>query len=285
VSAAPRNAAYRVVAVDLDGTLAGADGLVTARTVAALRDTEASGIRVVIITGRAYPVPLAIWRAAHLSAPLITCGGALVIEPPAMEVLRARSLTFEVASSCVRLGRELGVDLSLWTRDAIWMSRPSPMAERLRQLNQVDVPIFAPGRGAPVPLGPQPVFKAMFGGEPASLDLAQPVIATQLSQADVTRSMPEYIDVEAHGAAKWDALEAVLLRLGSSPAGLVAIGDGENDIRMLEMAALAVAPSNAMPRVKASADLVVGDHDREGIATFLEGLCGTASPTTSSCPL
>ena len=269
-SRAPGN--YSVLAVDVDGTLAGANGLVTARTIAALRAMETSGVRVVIVTGRAYPAALWIWSSAQLSAPLISCGGALVVQPPTLKAVRTRHLPMTAVATCVRLSFELGVELSLWTEDAIWVSHQGAHAERLRDLNHMELRRLASGPRAPMPLGPMRVLKAMFGGRPASLDRAQRQIADALSGVEVTRAMPEYIDVVAHGSSKHDAIGDVLAQLEVSPDQMVAIGDGDNDVGMLTMAALAVVPANAMKRARDVADLVVGHHDREGVARFLEDL-------------
>jgi len=84
--------------------------------------------------------------------------------------------------------------------------------------------------------------------------------------------MPEFIDVVADGSSKRDAIGDVPARLGLSPDQMVAIGDGDNDVGMLNMAASAVVPANAMDSAREVADLVVGHHDREGVASFLEGL-------------
>jgi HAD superfamily hydrolase (TIGR01484 family) len=73
---------FRALALDMDGTLAGADGRVSRRTITALSRAERAGLRVVIVTGRAVPTPLAVWLAAGLSAPLVVCGGSLTVQPP-----------------------------------------------------------------------------------------------------------------------------------------------------------------------------------------------------------
>ena len=60
---------FRLAAVDMDGTLAAGDGRVTARAIDALHHVERAGIRVVIVTGRAHPSALAVWRAAGSAGP------------------------------------------------------------------------------------------------------------------------------------------------------------------------------------------------------------------------
>jgi Cof subfamily protein (haloacid dehalogenase superfamily) len=226
----------------------------------------------VIVTGRAYPAALEIWTSAQLSAPVISCGGALVLQPPTLKAIRRRDLPITAAATCVRLSVKLEVELSLWTDDVIWLSHHGAHANRLRELNHVELRRLAPGPEAPMPLGPKPVLKAMFGGTPTSLDRAQMQIAEALTGVEVTRAMPEFIDIVAHGSSKHDAIGDVLATLEVSPDQMIAIGDGDNDVGMLAMAAVAVVPANAMKSAKDVADLVIGHHDREGVASFLEDL-------------
>lgn len=274
---------FRLIAVDIDGTLAGSDGRVTGRTVASLGRAERSGLIVVLVTGRAYPSALAIWRSAGLSGPLITCGGALTTQPPQLTVLDVHALPERIAVEAIRLGLELDLSVSLWTREAIWMTREDRFAVLLRDLHrsgsdEMDVRILAADPRAPVPYGTAPVVKAMLGAEPDHLDEVTARDLARLSPATAARSMPEFIDVTPAGASKHEALTAVLHRLAISPDQVIAVGDGDNDVGMLSLAGLAVVPSNAMSVPRSVADVVIGHHDREGVAEFLDSFLGDVPP-------
>jgi Cof subfamily protein (haloacid dehalogenase superfamily) len=262
---------YRLVAVDMDGTLAGADHRVTARTAAVLGRAERAGLRVVIVTGRAYPTALAVWNRAGLSAPLVTCGGALTLQPPGMAILRSTVLPEAVVRESLRLGRELALTVSLWTEAGIWVTRPGVEAELLSAVNQMPVLVMTPGPDAPVPFGPMPVLKVMLGAkDPDRLDRVAGEAIARLAPAIAARSMPQFVEATAPDASKREALEAVLAALGVDPAETIAIGDGENDVGMLTLAGLAAVPANAMPGPRRVAHRVIGHHDREGVADFLD---------------
>ena len=59
-------------------------------------------------------------------------------------------------------------------------------------------------------------------------------------------------------------------RLGVDPAHVMAMGDGENDIEMLQLAGLGVAMGNAGPKLKAVADVVVATNDQDGVAEAIQ---------------
>ena len=251
----------------MDGTLAGADGRVSQRTITALSRAERAGLRVVIVTGRAVPTPLAVWLAAGLSAPLVLCGGSLTVQPPGLEILDVRVLPEQVVANALALGLRFGLVVSLWTPTAIWVTERGPIADLLSAINGMDVSELDRSPGAVLP---QPVLKAMLGGEPAAVDRAEADILAGLSDATASRSMRQFVEVTASDASKEQALEGVLARLGARPAQVIAAGDADNDLGMLRLAGFAIAPADAMPGPRAEADLVVGPHDADGVAEFIE---------------
>ena len=253
----------------MDGTLAGADGRVSQRTITALSRAERAGLRVVIVTGRAVPTPLAVWLAAGLSAPLVVCGGSLTVQPPGLEILDVRVLPEQVVANALELGLRFGLVVSLWTPTAIWVTEHGPIADLLSAINGMDVSELDRSPGAVLP---QPVLKAMLGGEPAAVDRAEADILARLSDATASRSMRQFIEVTAADASKERALEAVLARLGARPAQVIAAGDADNDLGMLRLAGFAIAPADAMPGPRAEADIVVGPHDADGVAAFIEAI-------------
>jgi len=258
---------FRVLALDIDGTLAGADGRVSQRAITALRRAERAGLRVVIVTGRAVPTPLSVWQAADLSAPLITCGGALTVQPPGLEILDVRALPEQLVVTALDLGARLDLVVSLWTPTAIWVTKRGPIADLLSAINGLGV-LEIDRLADPVPEAP--VLKVMLGGDPATVDRSEAEVIAGLSGATASRSMQEFIEATAANASKERALEAVLEQLGVAPEQVIAAGDADNDLGMLRMAGFAIAPGDAMAGPQAEADLIVGPHDADGVAEFVE---------------
>lgn len=271
-----RRRRFRALALDMDGTLTGADGRVSERTVRVLARAERAGLRVVIATGRTAPTPLAVWHAAQLSAPIITCGGSMTLQPPALEVLDVRELPEHVVTAALTLGARHRLAVSLWTPDTIWMTELGPIADLLARIN--DQPIELLGNAA---TRPKPVVKVMLGGAPGDVDGAEAAVLAGLRDSSAARSMLQFIEATPAGASKERALGAVLERLEVAPCDVIAAGDANNDLPMLALAGLAIAPADAMPDARAAADLVVGPHDRDGVAEFLEWVLDEMSTAPS----
>src|ERR1700677_4758677 len=79
MAAAPQNAAVRMIAVDMDGTLLGEDGKVSPRNLSALEAAEAAGIEIVVATGRRHSYAMRVLRplGLHHASALVSSNGAV----------------------------------------------------------------------------------------------------------------------------------------------------------------------------------------------------------------
>jgi Cof subfamily protein (haloacid dehalogenase superfamily) len=87
---------------------------------------------------------------------------------------------------------------------------------------------------------------------------------------------PEFEDVSLHlcevqrkGRGKAEAYRLLAERHGIAASRVVAVGDQQNDVPLLEAAGLAVCMGNGVPALRAEADLVIGDHREDGFARFV----------------
>lgn len=88
----------------------------------------------------------------------------------------------------------------------------------------------------------------------------------------ITRTHPRLVEGTPQGADKGEGLRRLCRLLGIDPARVLAIGDSDNDIPMLETAGYAVAMGNASPGVRAVADWVAPSLSEDGVARALERL-------------
>ena len=91
-----------------------------------------------------------------------------------------------------------------------------------------------------------------------------------VTKATVTQAVPEYIEVLPLGASKGRGVQMLLDDLGILPEEMMAIGDGENDLEMLQMAGIGIAMGNGRTAVKAIADYIVSDNNHSGVAEAIE---------------
>ena len=83
-----------------------------------------------------------------------------------------------------------------------------------------------------------------------------------------------YYEFMAPGIDKGRALAGALPKLGIDASEVVAFGDGQNDVSMIEWAGVGVAMGNAVDEAKAASNMVTASNSDDGIALALEKILG-----------
>lgn len=273
---------YKLVALDLDGTVLDNSGRVSARFKALTARLARANVRMVICTGRRWRTALpVVEEIAHASPITVCCGGALIKEAAGHRTLHSNPISSDTARRAVELFRSaslvpfLLLDRPVDGRELLISELDRSSAEQLPYIlaNQHAVEYYA-GR---YPELSEPTLEVytldhgsrMLGSVETIRDgLGDAAIVTPLSQP---RYGPGQIALEVHGptATKWNALCRLLERWDISPEQVMAIGDDANDIPMLRGAALSFAMGNAPDEVKTAADRVTAGNDEDGAAEAL----------------
>ncbi|HEY8416181.1 MAG TPA: HAD family hydrolase [Thermaerobacter sp.] len=290
--------AFRLVAVDLDGTLADKDGRVNGEGIQALQEAERAGLHPVIVTGRALPAAVGVWLRAGLSRPVVAFDGAVAALPAAGRALWRRPLDDAVVRRALDLAYRFDLVPFLYTPDAIATDRRGPYRDLLAHLNEMPVTVLGDEQGAQLPESPAPeqaggpggappgaqerlaawrpgqVLKVVLGGPPPVLDRVEGDLRAELSglPAVVARTLPQLVEVVRPDATKESALVELCRWWGIPPEQVIAIGDSGNDLGMIRWAGLGVAVANARPEVLRAADWVIGHHADGAVARFLRAV-------------
>ena len=121
-----------------------------------------------------------------------------------------------------------------------------------------------------------------FEGAPIKFPLLTPPQQTQQLSVYLREALPQTvtpmvsgfgaIDLVRTGVNKATGLKDLCERLDADPAGILAFGDGENDMEMLRYAGWGVAMSNAPEVVRNAADEVIGSNEEQAVLAYLEQL-------------
>lgn len=267
---------FRLVALDIDGTIVDSKGKLSPRTKRAIAAARQGGALVCLATGRRHRATVDVARELELTAPLVLNNGALVCDVDAREVLFHRPLAARTARAAVRIAREHGTAPVVY-RHAV--QGPDVYYERLTAdpwfvatLNRPDVVRRVDDLLEVIGPGPEKlvVFERL-----AVVDRIVADWRARLTGRYRTYKSPG-MDGQAalellHGAcSKWVAVRRVARRFGIRRSEVLAIGDGQNDVEMIAEAGLGVAMGNALDEVKAVADLIAPPNDDDGAAEILE---------------
>lgn len=260
---------YRLVALDVDGTIRTPERPMSERTKRAIARVVEAGAVVTVATGRMFLSARRVVREVGLTSPVVSYQGALVAEPESGRVLWHRPMTREQVREALEALKGWDVEIMGNLGDRVYVGRMSPWMEAYGQRNGVEV--VAVGRLDRAPV--EGMTRLVAVGDPEEVRRLEAALLRRLdSRMYVTRSLPQYCEILHPNAGKHRALAWLCRRLGLGRSQVVAFGNGYNDVEMLEWAGLGVAVGDAVPEVLAVADMVAAPMEEDGAAQVLERL-------------
>jgi Cof subfamily protein (haloacid dehalogenase superfamily) len=273
---------YRLIAIDLDGTLLSPTGKVTPRAKAAVRKALDAGLLVCFATGRNWTESQTILDAIEHYATAVFVGGAMIVDTRQRVTLHRTmmepALAAEVCASLESRGHavlalqdtgEAGVDYLITANAELndatrqWLEVTESVVHRVPKLgaypheHTIRVGIVAE------PDEIQQVLRELEG------NFSERIICQNLAVPSYGVEVLEIFDPAVN---KWEGVLHVARQHEISPEQIIAIGDDLNDVAMIKNAGLGVAMGNAKAEVLAVAKRVVGTNEQEGLAQFLEEL-------------
>ncbi len=265
---------YRVIALDLDGTLLDRQKRILPESLAALADARAQGIQVIVVTGRHHVAIHPFYQALQLDTPAICCNGTYLYDYQARKVITSDPMDKIKAKKVVDLLEYHGIHGLLYVDDAMLYQQPS--GHVIRSI----------AWGETLPEGQRPNIVQVNSLRDAA-DEAHSVwkFATSHADHDTLRAFAKQAEEELGLACEWSWHDQVDVAKGGNSKGrrlqewvesqgmsmqeVVAFGDNYNDLSMLENVGLGVAMGNADDAIKQRAALVIDDHEKPGIAEVI----------------
>jgi Cof subfamily protein (haloacid dehalogenase superfamily) len=255
---------------DVDGTLVTNNKQLTAPTVEAVRSLSAAGIAFAITSSRP-PIGLrTLISSLAITTPVAAFNGGLIASPGNLEPIEGHPLPADIARRAIAFLARRRIDIWFDTdRDWLVLDRDGPYVDlEIRTIESA------------------PVLVQTFD-HPQTIDRCYKIVGVSrdfdaLAQcerdlsgelgpsATVNRSQLYYLDI-THPEANKGYVVRALSRLLSIPRHAIAtIGDGRNDIAMLEASGLAIAMGNADHEVKARAQCVTASNEEDGFASAVK---------------
>lgn len=266
---------------DLDGTLLGADSRISARSRQMLNDAISQGKMFTIATARTPATVSKIIEGIDMQLPAIVMTGAAVWDPRTDSYSDQRYMSPEAVRPLIECFRRMHYPIFLFTLSEHLIDIYH-IEGKLNELEQrfMDERIDSPYKRFHIlPDGsdiiPDDLSRTIlfYGIQPTDHSCAT---YAEMQKLEGIRPQfyhdfygPEIGIVEAFSplATKANAVEQMKRRTGADR--VVVFGDNLNDIPMMEIADLAVAVENALPEVKAKADIVIGANTADSVAEFI----------------
>ena len=274
---------YKLLASDIDGTLLRRDGTIHPDDAAAIRDLQASGIPVTIITGRLYSGSCAIARKVGIVGPIACVDGSHIVEVASDSARFYRSITGADATALRGVLERHDAASFLFAHDGIVHDAAGePFASYVRtwstKIEVVDRVITHShwehelGLMAVVSIGMEDQILSAVAQLGEELAGAAFVASFPVSRIPGLHAMI----VRAKGPTKGTAVEWLAEHHGCTPADVVVVGDWLNDVPMFDTAGRSFAMGQAPEEVKSRATdhLDASGHLGGGVAEAIRKAWG-----------
>lgn len=268
---------FRILFCDMDGTLLNTKSFVTQKTADALRAAMDAGVTVVIATGKTRPAAMAALAPVGLAGE----GGVLSEYTPGVflqglqvfgnqgKIIQNIALDSAVVEETFKFSVEHNVALVGFTGDRCVTLFSHPLID---ELHEVYYEPKAEVLGSLEELKKVKIQKVIF------LDTAEKVASFLRphwslalgGRATVVQALPEMMEILPSGVSKGLGVQTLLDHLDVPVDEVMALGDGENDIEMLQLAGWGVSMANGAARTLAVANVITSSNDEDGVARAIE---------------
>lgn len=260
----------KLFVTDMDGTLLNSQRKITDKVKLAIKKAVEAGVIFTVATGRMHISALPYVQELGIDVPVITYNGALIKYASGDEVF-ASYLDKQLVQSLVDYAHGQNIYIQLYSDDKLYYYQEN----ELSKFYQMAAGVIGHPVGAALDKYMDKVPKLLLiGRTPEEADRAVRDIAEKFSgQIVAVKSTPIYVELIKPGINKASAI-AKMAEIYKVPAeAILAIGDSNNDITMLQAAHYGVAMGNANADVKKVAKYQVADCDHDGIAEAIERFC------------
>ena len=262
---------FKILVLDLDGTLTNSKKEITARNKQLLLEAQAQGVKVVLASGRPTfgIAPLADeLQLDRFGGYVLAYNGGEIIDWRTKELLYANVLPDDVLPHLAKSAQENGLALLSYDGDFVLTECPDDeYVAKEAFINKMEIKATDDFLSDV----PRPVPKCLIVGHPDKLIPVEAELSIDLQDIiSVYRSEPYFLELVPMGIDKARSLAVLLEKLGMTRQEMVAVGDGYNDLSMIEYAGMGVAMANAQEPVRKAADYVTLSNDEDGVAAVVE---------------
>lgn len=269
---------YKLLAIDIDGTLLNSKSQLTPRTIAAVQAAQARGLKVVLATGRRLGNTLPFVGPLGIRELLVVHNGVVVADPVQQETIVQQGICPSLAAELVDKLNALSLNYILYTGESAGEKVLAPRGrweepENLLSYYLGEAAEFVDG----VEVTSPPVRIAIIDRTDQVDGFYQELIKTYAGQVSALlfgteRNIWRGIEILPAHSNKGTGVAFVAERLGVDASEVVAFGDNINDLEVIQWAGLGIAMENGSPLLKERAQRIAPRHDEDGVAQIIEEL-------------
>ncbi|MBQ7705629.1 MAG: HAD family phosphatase [Selenomonadaceae bacterium] len=253
---------------DLDGTMVISGKNPSEKNIAAVQKMINAGITVTVATGRMYRAALPIAKALGIEFPIITYNGAL-IKSVKGEILHSDYFPTDLLLAVTKFFEKNNWYVHNYSDDELFIPFRSPFTEWYETTQRVQAQIIG---WEGMLQKTERVCKLLAINESAEENMRREkmLLAEFEGKIEITKSHPRIMEIMLPGVSKAAAIKILAQKLGIERSEVMAIGDSDNDLAMLQAAGQSIAMGNATDEVKKSCNFLTTGCEEDGVAYAVE---------------
>ncbi len=261
---------YKLIALDMDGTLLRNDTTVSQRSKEAIKMAKGRGINITLTSGR--PLVgimdyLELLNLTGIDDYVVSFGGSIVQRVGTHEIIAKHVLLGSDLKACYYWAQSVGVDCQAFTDEGVIVPRINPYIAYENATMQLSVHKMDFNEVE----DDTEIIKIMLVDATETIDRVVGLIPKAFHEKyTIVRSSPVILELLNKKSCKWYGVQVVMEHLGVNNKEVICIGDERNDIDMIISAGVGVAMGNAREEVKKHADFVTYDNEHDGVAYVIE---------------
>ena len=288
---------YKLVAVDLDGTLLNQYGDVTENTKRVIKNVMRKGTQVVLASGRSIDSIQNISNEIGASRYIVAGNGAVLYDIEEQKNLYENYIPIEKAKKIIDICEENSIFYNIYTNKKIVTKnlRYNVLYYYKENLKKADrkktnIDIVDSIQDYVKNMRDENIMKIFICDETASVfnsimkkfeevPNVETLDVSHMSRKVIKKGTLEfpieyyYTEISMKNVDKWNAIEFLINKMGINKDEVIAIGDNMNDKKMIEEAGLGITMEGSTPAVADIANYVTADNNNEGVAKALEKFC------------
>lgn len=288
---------YKLVAVDLDGTMLNRYGIVTEETKKIIKETIEKGTDVIIASGRPIDSIKTIAEEIGSKNYFIAGNGSLIYDIKKDEVIYEKFLDKQKILEIINICENNSISYNIYTEETILAKKLEYNVlyyykENLKkeEKNKTNITIVEDMKKY-IQDSPNNKFlklticdesKSIFNSiirklrEISNIDVLD---VGHMSRKTIKQGTEDisieyyYTEISLKDVDKWNAIEYLINKIGIEKEEVIAIGDNINDKKMIENAGLGIAMGQSTPIVRQIADYITENNDDDGVKKALEKYC------------
>lgn len=287
---------YKLIAMDIDGTLLDSYGNVSKENIEAIKKAKEQNIEVVLTSGRMPKAMTAIASQINAENYLICGNGAMIYDVKKEKIIYSNYLPKKKLLEIIKICEENSIYYNVYTNDVIVTKSlnynllyyhnenlKNPEEKRIKMYITEDIYSYVQNYEGDDFLkiticdSDKLIFKSIMN-KLKTIKQVDVLEVSHMSRKIIKHGTQEieiayyYTEVTNQNVNKWTAIEELIKYLNISKEEVMAIGDNINDEQMIKNAKLGVAMGNSSPYVKEIADKVVKDNNSSGVAEAINSI-------------